>query len=156
MRRTISLIFTLMVLTSFLAHYPLIASAPSHAATITPDLFSPAKRVRELGRSNWYQSFLAEPATPLKKAPVADKVSDSPGVPEPTSVLTGAHESGIDSRSFVQITAPHDADLTFLSSDKRPAQDGNYCDASFVGEPMTFSQSVGSTLDELLNQIHNR
>ena len=34
--------------------------------------------------------------------------------------------------------------------------DGNYCDPNFVGGPITFSQSTQLTLEDLLEQVHNR
>ena len=160
MRKTVSLIFTLAVLISFLSHYPMIASAPSHAASIAPDLFGSAERVKELGQSNWYQSFAPEPVPTVKKAAAvkaagtakAANSSQPVAAPEQTAAL----HSDIDSRSLAQLTAIHDADLRFLKREKVRDQQGNYCDPKFVGETLTFSQSVGSTLDELLNQIHNR
>ena len=160
MRKTVSLMFTLAVLISFLSHYPMIASAPSHAASIAPDLFGSAERVKELGQSNWYQSFAPEPVPTVKKAAAvkaagtakAANSSQPVAAPEQTAAL----HSDIDSRSLAQLTAIHDADLRFLKREKVRDQQGNYCDPKFVGETLTFSQSVGSTLDELLNQIHNR
>jgi len=160
MRKTVSLIFTLAVLISFLSHYPMIASAPSHAASIAPDLFGSAERVKELGQSNWYQSFAPEPVPTVKKA-AAVKAADTAKAanssqPVAAPEQTAALHSDIDSRSLAQLTAIHDADLRFLKREKVRDQQGNYCDPKFVGETLTFSQSVGSTLDELLNQIHNR
>ena len=160
MRKTVSLIFTLAVLISFLSHYPMIASAPSHAASIAPDLFGSAERVKELGQSNWYQSFAPEPVPTVKKA-AAVKAADTAKAanssePVAAPAQTAALHSDIDSRSLAQLTAIHDADLRFLKREKVRDQQGNYCDPKFVGETLTFSQSVGSTLDELLNQIHNR
>ena len=160
MRKTVSLIFTLAVLISFLSHYPMIASAPSHAASIAPDLFGSAERVKELGQSNWYQSFAPEPVPTVKRgaavkaADTAKAANSSQPVAAPEQ--TAALHSDIDSRSLAQLTAIHDADLRFLKREKVRDQQGNYCDPKFVGETLTFSQSVGSTLDELLNQIHNR
>jgi type II secretory pathway component GspD/PulD (secretin) len=148
------------VLISFLSHYPMIASAPSHAASIAPDLFGSAERVKELGQSNWYQSFAPEPVPTVKKA-AAVKAADTAKAanssqPVAAPEQTAALHSDIDSRSLAQLTAIHDADLRFLKREKVRDQQGNYCDPKFVGETLTFSQSVGSTLDELLNQIHNR
>ncbi|HUR98086.1 MAG TPA: hypothetical protein VMZ26_08495 [Pyrinomonadaceae bacterium] len=37
-----------------------------------------------------------------------------------------------------------------------PPPDGNYCDPKFVGRDISFAQTTELTLDELLNQIHNR
>jgi uncharacterized membrane protein YgcG len=37
-----------------------------------------------------------------------------------------------------------------------PAPDGNYCDPNFVGREITFTQTSELTLDDLLEQIHNR
>lgn len=34
--------------------------------------------------------------------------------------------------------------------------DGNYCDSTFIGEPIRFSQTAELTLEDLLLQIHNR
>ena len=160
MRKTVSLIFTFAVLVSFLAHYPLIASAPSHAASIAPDLFGIAEQVKERGQSNWYQSFTPEPAAAVKKASASETAktppADSKRTAAPAPEQTVAHNSDTDSPSLAQIAAPNGADLPFLKSEKPHLPDGNYCDPNFIGETMTFSQSVGSTLDELLNQIHNR
>jgi type II secretory pathway component GspD/PulD (secretin) len=160
MRKTVSLIFTLAVLISFLSHYPMIASAPSHAASIAPDLFGSAERVKELGQSNWYQSFAPEPVPTVKKA-AAVKAADTAKAANSSQPVAAPEQavalhSDIDSRSLAQLTAIHDADLRFLKREKVRDQQGNYCDPKFVGETLTFSQSVGSTLDELLNQIHNR
>ena len=162
MRKTVSLIFTLAVLVSFLSHYPLIASAPSHAASIAPDLFGMAEQVKERGQSNWYQSFTAEPVAAVKKAPVAaietakTTAADSKQTAAPPPEQSLVHNSDTNLRSLAQITVPDDADLSFLKRVKPHLPDGNYCDPNFIGETLTFSQSVGSTLDELLNQIHNR
>lgn len=42
------------------------------------------------------------------------------------------------------------------SSSSAIAADGNYCDPNFVGREITFNQSTQLTLEDLLDQIHNR
>lgn len=37
-----------------------------------------------------------------------------------------------------------------------PAPDGNYCDPKFVGRDITFTQTTQLSLEDLLDQIHNR
>jgi Flp pilus assembly secretin CpaC len=37
-----------------------------------------------------------------------------------------------------------------------PVPDGNYCDPNFVGRDITFTQTTELTLEDLLEQIHNR
>jgi type II secretory pathway component GspD/PulD (secretin) len=37
-----------------------------------------------------------------------------------------------------------------------PLPDGSFCDANYVGGSMTFDRNIQSTLDDLLNQVHDR
>ena len=39
---------------------------------------------------------------------------------------------------------------------EQPVQDGNYCDPNFVGRDIVFNQTTELTLEELIDQIHNR
>jgi Flp pilus assembly secretin CpaC len=68
------------------------------------------------------------------------------------------------------LEANHATELTDLASNhpepaitnwtpetyKQAIPDGNYCDPNFVGRDIVFNQSTELTLEELLDQIHNR
>src|SRR4051794_11819740 len=136
MRKTFSIIFALTILVSFLANYPSIASAPSHAASVSHDLFGAGKQVQASGGSNWYQQFKAE------RVAAPEIVNSVSAIP--TEESFNEHETPA-SRSFDALTSAPETHPAFIDKTTTPGPQGDFCDPAFIGEPMTFSQSVSST-----------
>src|SRR6185369_4626024 len=64
---------------------------------------------------------------------------------QPSDVLTSSLLRNLPEAGFKTVE-----DLT------PPVPDGNYCDPTFIGRDLVFTQTSQLTLDELLEQIHNR
>ncbi|MEP6703606.1 MAG: type II and III secretion system protein [Acidobacteriota bacterium] len=91
------------------------------------------------------------PKLAKESAPIVDTVQSPP------------QPSDINNEPKLEVAGPLIEKLTELSdATSKPARfvlptpDGNYCDPKFVGRDITFAQSTELTLDELLDQIHNR
>ncbi len=77
-----------------------------------------------------------------------------------TSVLiTGSNEMSLDLLKPMRSTpvVANAAKTNVFSTSVAPAvQDGSFCDPSFVGPPIRFTQTVELTLDDLIRQLHSR
>ena len=85
-------------------------------------------------------------------APLQITVGDS-GLPVPseTPVVSPATVAS------AATTGKTDPPAKALAPAKNPAQTAaNFCDQSYVGEPLTFTQTMDLKLNDLLNQIHRR
>ena len=76
---------------------------------------------------------------------VADLTKLVPEVEEPSTSFISTDEMSSDLSK-----------LKALNLQPAVAADGDYCDPTFVGAPIGFSQSTQLTLGDLLDQIHNR
>lgn len=143
-----------MVLTSigFFAEYVVTASAPGVRQPV------PAAEKAHVGREGRGSSIRQIIKTsPLSVSHIAaalsaddvkftaDLAANVPEVKQPPSALFSNEEI---SRELTNLKA--------LTLEQGPAPDGNYCDGNFVGAPITFSQTTQLTLEDLLEQIHNR
>ncbi len=150
-RELIILSLAVLVVVSFFADYAVTASAPGIFDKLEPVTSTGAHGVG--ARTSDARPIVGVwPTIPRDDIypPVA-----SADVPVSTSTDVDAHENEVVQPSVESLT-----DFPFATSNPAPSQvivpDGNYCDPNFVGRDITFNQSIELTLDELLDQIHNR
>lgn len=147
-REFIIISLALLVALSFFAEYAVTASAPG-----LWEMPEAKESVANGGHGIGASKSLTGPVVGVW--PTVDRE------PLPTSEFT-ARLAGLE--------ASHAIELTDLSSNhsepaitnwtpetyKQSIPDGNYCDPNFVGRDIVFNQSTELTLEELLDQIHNR
>lgn len=147
-REFIIISLALLVALSFFAEYAVTASAPG-----LWEMPEAKERVVNGGRG------IGASKSPTR--PVVGVWPTVDGEPLPTSEFT-ARLAGLEANHAIELT-----DLSSSHSEpaitnwtpetyKQSIPDGNYCDPNFVGRDIVFNQSTELTLEELLDQIHNR
>jgi len=148
-REFIILSLALLVISSIFAEYAVTASAPG--------IFEPVEVPTSAGRNGterhspsrsdvgvWPElPKESEPKVPVQGTPPAEAGIDEPKLEVAESLIKKLTE-----QSYSAWNTPH----PFVP----PVPDGNYCDSKFVGREISFAQSTELTLQELLDQIHNR
>ncbi len=171
MKRNIVLIVSLILIYSFLIQYSVTASAPSVLLGLgTTKIEDVKQRPLENGnlvRANQYQMSPAyrqlyapsqlEPAIPAITSVLAApaKFIDALSTVSEDTGLLSPHLLALEPKPLVSETGT----ISFSSLAEQNSvvpQDGSYCDANFIGSPISFTQTAELTLDDLLNQIHNR
>jgi uncharacterized membrane protein YgcG len=144
------IVFTLAVAVtfSFFAEYAVTASAPGLVEQVELGELA----VREAAKRTSSQPLVALwPKLKDENAPTVEMVQtpvvNSDGIDEPKLEVAQPLMKKLTAATYIPWIS-HRAVL--------PAPDGNYCDPGFVGRDITFTQSTELTLDELLDQIHNR
>jgi hypothetical protein len=132
------------------AEYAATASAPGVAPVVTTE-HSPAEGSR---RGSYVNQVIR--TSPLPAGYIAETlgVGDEQFTAEIAEAVPEVEDSevGLVTRN----AAEEYANLAALTLENAVQVDGNYCDPSFVGRPIVFAQSAQLTLEDLLEQIHNR
>lgn len=146
-RDFIVLSLALLVTFSFFAQYPVTASAPG--VWDKAEIVAQPTALHGGGRAS-------SPRPVVGVWPVVAKD------PLPMASFTESLVAPVVDRNRTeQPLSKAASELAFVgwspnSSSSLIAADGNYCDPNFVGRDLTFNQSTQLTLEDLLDQIHNR
>jgi uncharacterized membrane protein YgcG len=139
-----------LITVSFFADYAVTASAPV--------LFDKIDLVTSAGGQGVGQPR-ANSLPVVGVWPVVEKESEPVVASTDTATPIGTNTAGPQ----IEVAKPLTESLTVApyatwnaSRFHLPAPDGNYCDPNFVGREITFTQTSELTLDDLLEQIHNR
>ena len=97
----------------------------------------------------------AVPTAPITNAFVEDVVIAPELTKSETLVPREKEQPSYGLTSSLMRNMP-EAGFKTLEDFQPPVPDGNYCDPTFVGRDIVFTQTSQLTLDELLEQIHNR
>ena len=144
----------LLFVAGVFAEYAVTASAPGIRAEVEISQIQPAERssrgkyVGQLIRSS--SLFIKDEITATEPTIFAGEHASLNGPPSETEVVdplaSGTPEPVVNLGTGATSAQPQ----------PKPKPDGNYCDPSFVGSPISFSQTTELTLEELISQIHNR
>jgi uncharacterized membrane protein YgcG len=137
-----------LVLVSFFSQYAVTASAPNIRSEVGK---APEERAAK-GAARTVMQQLFAPVTMLANAETLSERIPANDIEENVPAV-------VDMPGLGDITVLPEP-VSYSSPGVSPMQmvvaDGNYCDASFVGAPITFSQTAQLRLEDLLEQIHNR
>jgi type II secretory pathway component GspD/PulD (secretin) len=151
LRELTALSLIILVGFGFIADYTATASAPGIREEIDPQY---GVGLDKAARGSYVRQIIA--TSPLPLSDISNTVAfddedltaltkDVPEVKEPTPGIVSIET---DTKALSELNA--------LTLSEAVQADGNYCDPNFVGGPITFSQTSQLSLEDLLEQIHNR
>jgi uncharacterized membrane protein YgcG len=145
----------LLVTLSIFAQYAVTASAPGLWERITKPALPSGKGARAEVPLPAFRTPapLAEATLPAAEVASPGELADVADVEE--EALAEGPQIENDSPLLDALSEPLLSAWT-PSSVRPQAADGNYCDPNFVGRNISFAQTSQLTLEELLDQIHNR
>ncbi len=150
-RELIILSLAILVAVSFFADYAVTASAPGIFDKVEPVTSAGANGVG--ARTSDVRPIVGVWPT-IPRDDIYPSV-ESADAPVPTNIDVDDPGNEVVQPSVEGLT-----DVPFATWNPGPSHaivpDGNYCDPNFVGRDITFNQTTELTLDELLDQIHNR
>jgi hypothetical protein len=143
--------FILLLCAGVFAEYSVIASAPG----IRAEVATPPAEASEKGA---HRSFIEQV---IRSTALFSK--DDAKVDEAETVLDDHAKIDVPAIAPETVEALPESTpepvaklVTDTTAPTTPKVDGNYCDPTFVGSPISFTQTSELTLEELLNQVHNR
>ena len=136
----------ILIAFSFFAQYAATASAPGVREEASS---APAVPSGKGARGSYVRQVIDSSPLAVKNIAAAVLTQDSDVVAEVVNDVPAVEVTFPEAVSDV-------VEPPVLETAPAPVPDGNYCDPNFVGGPISFSQSAELTLEELLDQIHNR
>jgi len=143
----------ILIASSFFAEYAVTASAPGLFDKISESVGASGVN------SERPQRVDSRPAPVEIPAAVDAAVVDSPVASVPAksdSLIPEAQDQPSNVLTSSLLRNLPDAGFKPIEDFQPPVPDGNYCDPAFIGRDLVFTQTSQLTLDELLEQIHNR